>query len=88
MCRYNSNSIEQSYGAQFWAGCAEDMLNSGSGCLAGDGLVQLASGSYKTVSELRAGDRVLAVDEHKPELIVETDVMMIMHRVSDEYGMN
>ncbi|CAF5101717.1 unnamed protein product, partial [Rotaria sp. Silwood1] len=75
------------YGAQFWAGCAEDMLNNGGGCLAGEGLVQLASGSYKTVSELHAGDRVLSVDEHNPTLVVETDVIMIMHRVLDEYGM-
>ena len=68
------------FGLDFWRGCAEDTLNSGQGCLSGDGLVQLASGSYKTVAELRAGDRVLAMDEYNPAHIVETDVVMIMHR--------
>lgn len=64
----------------------EDALNSG-GCLAGDGLIQLSSGIYKRVSGLQAGDRVRAMSDRFPNHIIEADVIMIMHRASDEYGM-
>jgi len=56
-------------------------------CLAGDGLTRLASGGHKKVSELQAGDRVLAMDQNNLSHIIETDVIMIMHRVSNEYSL-
>lgn len=67
--------------------CLEDALNGQDSCLAGDGLARLASGGHKKVSELQAGDRVLAMDQNNPNHIIETDVVMIMHRVSTEYGL-
>ncbi len=56
-------------------------------CLAGDGLARLASGGHKKVSEPQAGDRVLAMDQNNLSHIIETDVIMIMHRVSTEYSL-
>lgn len=67
--------------------CLEQALNGQDSCLAGDGLARLASGGHKKVSELQAGDRILAMDQNNPNHIIETDVIMIMHRVSTEYGL-
>ena len=67
--------------------CLESALNGEDSCLAGDSLAQLATGGNKKVSDLQAGDRVLAMDPNDPHQIIETDVIMIMHCASTEYGL-
>ncbi len=55
-------------------------------CLDGDGLIEQKPGIFKKVAELQSGDHLQAMSGQRPNMIIETDVIMIMHRVSNEYG--
>ncbi|CAF4801081.1 unnamed protein product, partial [Rotaria sp. Silwood1] len=51
------------YGAQFWAGCAEDMLNNGGGCLAGEGTLivnNIAVSCYSNIASHEIGQLGMA----------------------------